>query len=54
MKILAIPRGLASVDFASVKVTAPVIDGAENAKVSRRIAETMFAMNSVVFIYLLT
>lgn len=51
---MAIPRGLASVDFASVNATAPVIDGAENAKLIRRIAETMFAMNSEVFIYLLT
>lgn len=56
IKIVAKPRGLANVIFGSAKLTvSPVIVGFKNAKVMRRIAETMFSMNNGVFmVYSLT
>ena len=52
-KRLANPRGLANVSFASVGMTAsPVIEGLETARTRRRIAETMFAINNGVFMFI--
>jgi len=53
---LANTTGLVNVNFPSFKATAaPVIEGLEKAKLIRSIAETMFAMNSEVFmVYSLT
>ncbi len=55
INIMAIPKGLFSSNFRSEGATAnPVMVGSINKRLRRRIAETMFNMNSEVFIYSLT